>query len=47
MDGVPPLLAERAADAGFGVVLEAVGEESARSDEAARALDEALAEAGT
>ena len=47
VDGVPPLLAERAADAGFGVVLEAVGEESARSDEAARALDEALAEAGT
>jgi histidinol-phosphate aminotransferase len=46
VDGAPPLLAERAAAAGFGLVLEAVGEEPARSDEAARALDEALAEAG-
>ena len=46
VEGVSPLLAERAAGAGFGLVLEAVGEEPARSEEAARALDEALAEAG-
>jgi histidinol-phosphate aminotransferase len=45
VEGVSPALAERAAGAGFGLVLEAVGEEPARSEEAARALDEALAEA--
>ena len=46
VEGAPAALAERAAGAGFGLVLEAVGEEPARSEEAARALDEALAEAG-
>jgi len=46
VEGAPAALAERAADAGFGLVLEAVGEEPARSEEATRALDQALAEAG-
>jgi len=46
IEGIPAALAERASDAGFGLVLEAVGEEPACSDEAARALDEALEEAG-
>src|ERR687888_636620 len=45
VEGASAALAERAAGAGFGLVLEAVGEEPARSEEAARALDEALAEA--
>ena len=45
VEGAPAPLAERAAGAGFGLVLEAVGEEPARSEEAARALDEALLEA--
>src|SRR5919197_587667 len=45
VEGAPAAVAERAAGAGFGLVLEAVGEEPARSAEAARALDEALAEA--
>jgi histidinol-phosphate aminotransferase len=46
VEGAPAAVAERAAGAGFGLVLEAVGEEPARSEEAARALDEALLEAG-
>ena len=45
VEGAPAALAERAAGDGFGLVLEAVGEEPARSEEAARALDEALLEA--
>jgi histidinol-phosphate aminotransferase len=45
VEGATPLLAERAAEAGFGVVLEAVGEEPARSEEAAKALEDALVEA--
>ena len=45
VEGAPAALAERADGAGFGLVLETVGEEPARSEEAALALDEALAEA--
>src|SRR5919201_1250191 len=46
VEGASAALAERAAGAGFGLVLEAVGEESAGCEEAARALDEGLAGAG-
>ena len=45
VEGAPAALAKRAAGDGFGLVLEAVGEEPARSEEAARAFDEALLEA--